>query len=88
MRFVSAVLVLSCMLPAAAETQPTIAFTNGRWFNGRAFESRVMYTVSGVFQSQRPARVDSTIDLGGGYAVPPFGEAHNHNIEGSSRTDR
>jgi hypothetical protein len=35
-----------------------------------------------------PARVDSTIDLAGGYVIPPFGEAHNHNVEESSRVER
>lgn len=25
--------------------------------------------------------MDSTLDLGGGFVVPPFGEAHNHNVE-------
>lgn len=73
---------------AAADAQPSaIAFTSGRWFNGRDFEPRVMYAVSGVFQSRRPSVVDTTIDLQGGYVVPPFGEAHNHNIDGSSRSD-
>lgn len=72
---------------ATAAAQPTIAFTGGRWFNGREFEPRVVYSANGVLQSQRPATIDSTIDLQGGFVVPPFGEAHNHNIEGSSRTD-
>jgi hypothetical protein len=31
--------------------------------------------------------VDSLIDLSGKYVVPPFGEAHNHNVEQSSRLD-
>ncbi|MEX2283198.1 MAG: amidohydrolase family protein [Gemmatimonadota bacterium] len=67
--------------------QSTIVFSNGRWFNGTAFEARDFYSVNGVLQSQRPAAVDSTIDLKGGYVIPPFGEAHNHNVEGSARTD-
>jgi hypothetical protein len=87
MRFLSAVLCLSGILPTTAATQTAIAFTNGRWFNGRGFEPRVMYAVDGLFQTQRPGAVDTTIDLQGGYVVPPFGEAHNHNVEGSSRTD-
>ncbi len=28
-----------------------------------------------------------TIDLAGGYVVPPFGEAHNHNVEGRWNSD-
>ena len=76
-----------CALTTTVAAQPTIAFTGGRWFNGRDFETRVMYTANGLFQSERPARIDTTIDLAGGFVVPPFGEAHNHNVEGSSRTD-
>jgi hypothetical protein len=86
MRIHKLVLVLSCVLPASATAQ-TIAFTNGRWFTGRDFEPRVMYSVAGVLRTTPPARVDSTVDLRGGFVVPPFGEAHNHNVEGSSRTD-
>jgi imidazolonepropionase-like amidohydrolase len=37
--------------------------------------------VSGVLTSGKPARVDSVIDLTGKYVIPPFGEAHNHNVE-------
>jgi hypothetical protein len=87
MRLMLAVLCLTWAFAAAGAQPSAIAFTNGRWFNGRDFEPRVMYAVSGVFQSRRPSAVDTTIDLQGGYVVPPFGEAHNHNIEGSSRTD-
>ena len=31
--------------------------------------------------------MDSIIDLAGGFVVPPFGEAHNHNIEPLSKLD-
>ena len=56
---------------------------HGRWFNGRAFEQRTLYVDRGVFVASRPARVDSVISLAGAYVVPPYGEAHNHNIEGA-----
>src|SRR5580704_9809868 len=29
----------------------------------------------------KPAHIDSAIDLAGGFIVPPFDEAHNHNAE-------
>jgi hypothetical protein len=79
-------LVLICFTlapPAASQTR--VAFVNGRWFNGRTFDAQTVYVENGVFRSSRPATVDTTIDLQNGYVVPPFGEAHNHNIEGSSR---
>lgn len=64
-----------------------LAFTGGRWFNGASFEERIAYAVNGTLTFARPARVDSTLDLAGGYVIPPFGEAHNHNVEHSSRIE-
>jgi imidazolonepropionase-like amidohydrolase len=57
-----------------------MALRNGRWFNGRSFELRTLYSVDGRFTQKRPARVDRVLDLAGAWIVPPFGEAHNHNI--------
>ena len=72
-------------LATDASGQRTAAFTNGLWFTGSGFERRTLYAVGDVLRSSAPASIDTTIDLGGRYVVPPFGEAHNHNIEGSSR---
>ena len=62
----------------------TIELRNGRWFDGEKFVDRTMYSVDGYFSANRPARVDTVIDLHQGYVVPPFGEAHNHNIDAST----
>jgi hypothetical protein len=37
--------------------------------------------LNGAFTFDRPQRIDATVDLTGRYVVPPFAEAHNHNIE-------
>jgi hypothetical protein len=87
MKLTAAVALWFAAAGTAAQAQPTIEFTGGRWFDGRAFESRTMYSVAGVLRTARPPAIDSSIDLAGGYVVPPFGEAHNHNVEASSRTD-
>lgn len=60
---------------------------NGRWFDGYRFVPRTWWVVGGAFRARRPARVDSVIDLAGAYVVPPFGEAHNHNVAPSRRVD-
>ncbi|MEL6142195.1 MAG: hypothetical protein AAFU67_11305, partial [Bacteroidota bacterium] len=58
-----------------------VAFTGGHWFNGEEFLPKTtFYIKDGVFTKQRPARVDTTIDLTGQYIVPPFTEAHTHNL--------
>ena len=63
-----------------------IELSNGQWFDGEKFVDRTMYSVGGVFSANRPARVDSVIDLQQGYVVPPFGEAHNHNVDAANAT--
>src|SRR5262245_55468833 len=66
---------------AAAQSAKTIAFTNGAWFTGSSFESKTGYYVRGIVTFRRPSHLDETIDLRGRYVIPPFGEAHNHNVE-------
>ncbi len=63
-------------------------FGGGLWFDGRKFVSRKFYSINGTLTARKPARVDSVVDLTGKYVVPPFGEAHNHNVDYSERTDR
>jgi|ERR1700728_369957 len=65
---------------AAQQVGPVTAWTNGRWFNGSSFVSHDVYSVGPRLTLKRPHRIDHTVDLGGGYVTPAFGEAHNHNI--------
>ena len=58
----------------------TYAFTNGQWFDGGGFSSRTLYVVNGILTADQPPHTDMTFDLSGQYVIPPFGEAHNHNI--------
>lgn len=60
---------------------------NGQWFDGREFQEATFYTSDGRLTTTKPAVVDERIDLKGGYVVPPFGEAHNHNVEGPWNLD-
>ncbi|GMV48916.1 MAG: amidohydrolase family protein [Nitrospira sp.] len=74
--------------PAAAQaaTQPAArqyALVNGRWFNGTGFEPATWYSVAGRLTRNPPQGRLEVIDLSRLFIVPPFGEAHNHNIEGS-----
>lgn len=65
------------------------AYRNGRWFDGRGFVERTMYVSDGTFVAEPASGADSAIDLRGRRVVPPFGEAHNHNVEaGPGFTDR
>jgi hypothetical protein len=83
-------LTTSC---ASTETTPApqsprhIALLNGSWFNGKSFEARDVFSVDGRLTFRKPARLDDTLDLSGMWIVPPFGEAHNHNINGIEERD-
>jgi len=64
-----------------ATVHPVYEFRNGRWFDGNGFVEQTFFTQDGSLVIHRPARVDSVIDLDGRWVVPPYGEAHNHNVE-------
>ena len=66
-------------------TSPAYEFVNGLWFDGQSFSNRRFYSAGGILTAKKPARLHSVVDLKGKYVVPPFGEAHNHNIEASGR---
>src|SRR5262245_24610599 len=63
----------------------SLALANGRWFDGRGFADVTMHTADGRLSVRRPRMVDAVVDLAGMYVIPPFGEAHNHNLH--SRDD-
>ena len=56
-------------------------FINGLWFDGDAFVAREFFSVEGLLSSRSPETVVAVIDLRGGFVVPPFGEAHQHNVD-------
>jgi len=57
-------------------------FINGQWFDGQQFRPDRFYASGGLLTRNKPATIDEVVDLAGGFVVPPFGEAHNHNVEG------
>ncbi|HNP29185.1 MAG TPA: amidohydrolase family protein [Nitrospirales bacterium] len=74
--------------PHDGHTSRTYAFVNGQWFDGQGFSQGTWYAVQGSLTRSRPKSVAQTIDLKGGYVVPPFGEAHTHNVEGAWNIDQ
>ena len=71
---------------AGEESLPAYELANGHWYAGTDFEAKTMYAVGGVLLTERPADLDSVVDLGGGFVVPPFGEAHTHRPGNPERT--
>ena len=62
--------------------ESAVAYANGHWFDGEKFAMGTRYVARDVFRAARPESVALTIDLGGGYVVPPYAEGHNHLLEG------
>src|SRR6266704_550379 len=56
-----------------APAGPTYAYVDGSWFDGQRFVAKPMYSVAGVLTDRAPAVIDSSLNLAGGFVVPPFG---------------
>lgn len=65
-----------------------LEFINGKWYNGKEFKPETWYAVDGILSRSKPAHIDSSVNLNGGFVIPPFGEAHNHNLESSYQIDK
>jgi len=66
----------------------TYEFRNGRWFDGRTFRERIFYSLDGRLTIRKPPRIDEVIDLGGGFVVPPFADAHCHHFDSNYNVDQ
>jgi imidazolonepropionase-like amidohydrolase len=76
-------LTLASFVCAAQST----AFVNGYWFDGGSFAKTTVYSAGGNLTFRKPESIDATVDLAGGFVTPPFGEAHNHNVEPLNRIE-
>ncbi|MEM9001661.1 MAG: hypothetical protein AAGB24_15485 [Bacteroidota bacterium] len=61
--------------------QKVIAFENAMVFNGDGFFKKNLYAVNGKISFVRPKEVDTTYNLQGHFLIPPFGDAHTHNLD-------
>ena len=79
----SSLLAFLALLGATPRTAATdgVQFKGGRWFDGSVFVVRDFFVVDGVLTARKPDRVERVVDLTGKFVVPPYGDAHNHNVE-------
>lgn len=77
-------------LYAQTSLQPPKAyqFVNGQWFDGKGFRFQTFYSVGGILTLRKPAKIDETMDLKNGFVIPPFADAHTHNLDGLRDLDR
>jgi imidazolonepropionase-like amidohydrolase len=74
---------LLCLGACATEPRPVpgrTAYVNGFVFNGEHFQPGAIVVEGASIVSAAPETATERIDLAGGYVVPPFCEAHNHNL--------
>lgn len=83
LRFFIVVAFFGCHFSSNSEPVPAhgVAYRNGQWFDGNEFKAKTMYVADGILFSNAPAQIDSSIDLAGGYVVPPFADAHQHLVD-------
>lgn len=93
-RFLSALAIASTIpAPSVATAQcvphdlGVVEYRNGRWYDGTDFQARTMYADGDRVYRERRDKIDTIVDLGGGYVIPPFAEAHNHNVHSSEAID-
>jgi hypothetical protein len=66
---------------------PVFHFVNGQWFDGSRFVKADFYSEGGILTHHPDERRGyQTVDLHGGFVVPPYGDAHEHNFDGVANT--
>jgi len=65
-----------------------IKLIDGNWFNGETFEKKTVWLKNGLINFKKiKEETDTIINLSGKYIIPPFAEAHNHNLESDYKLD-
>lgn len=86
-----ATLLCSCDQKIAIKNPQSlcIQLNNGNWFNGNEFVERTVWVKDGLLSfSKDNTQNDTIINLTGKYVIPPFAEAHNHNLESDYELDK
>jgi len=76
----SATFVWVTPVSTAVAKQPKLELSGGRWWDGEQFAAKTFYSVNGLLTPVRPNHVDSVLDLTGKFVVPPYADAHVHNL--------
>ena len=74
-------IILGIFFNFIAYSQANIAVEGGSVYRDGQFEKLNFYVVDGKFSFDKPTQIDSTISIKNKYVIPPFGEAHTHNLD-------
>jgi hypothetical protein len=64
----------------AACVSDAIGFIGGRWWDGQTFREETFWAVDGWLTRKRPPGRVRTMDLKGGFVIPPLADAHTHRL--------
>lgn len=67
------------LMPPTVFGQAAQHLVNGRWYDGKQFVERDFYAVDGILRDSYEGDA-VTVDLGGGWVVPGYGDAHTHGV--------
>jgi hypothetical protein len=73
--------------PNLTPTGAAIKLPGGKWFDGQEFVPKTFYSVGGVLTTAQPARLDAALDLSGKFIIPPYADAHVHNLNEDDSID-
>ncbi len=66
-----------------------IKLVDGHWFNGTTFEKKTVWIHEGLISFKSlGTQLDTVVDLTSKFVIPPFAEAHNHNLESAYELDK
>ncbi len=75
-----AALLAACAIGPGEQRAERTAYVNGQIFDGERFAPGAIVVEGGRIIDAAASTTAQRVDLGGGYVIPPFCEAHNHNL--------
>ena len=71
-----------CLLCSLSSwSQSNMAIEGGFVYRDGQFEKMDIYVEDGNFSFEKPEQIDTLINISNKYVIPPFGEAHTHNLD-------
>ncbi|KFZ30863.1 hypothetical protein IDSA_07235 [Pseudidiomarina salinarum] len=74
------IILLSLGILVAQAAEP-VHYKNGYWYQNGTFRPMDWYVKDGILVESVQEPVAEVVDLAGGYVIPPYAEAHNHNLQ-------
>lgn len=82
-----ALIVAACAGTDLPEGETRVAYVGGLVWDGEAFRSRDLVVEGGHIVDASARTATQRVELNGAYVVPPFCEAHNHNLSDADRNE-